>query len=296
MSKINNKNLISLGLGLLIIFAFTISLIPKDARADFEQRCEILNFNASQNYVTLGGSSTLNWNTNNCNSVSISTIGDVNMGGSQVVYPTKTITYVLTAIGLNGATLYQSKTVTVKQPSCEILNFNVSQNYVTSGGSSVLDWNTNNCNSVSISNIGNVNTGGYQIVYPKQTTTYVLTATNSDRTSISQSRTITVAFSSATSSTSNSIDSTGNTSNTSGTNNSNTSTTNTTNATGTTNQSDNGNNVGNLAAGAIFGYNAFLPSSIFQWLFLAILILLAVVLWRKLYVSESDKETPLKHA
>jgi hypothetical protein len=51
-----------------------------------------------------------------------------------------------------------------------------------------------------------------------------------------------------------------------------------------------------LAAGAIFGSNAFFPSSIFQWIFFAILILLAVILWRKLYVSDNDKNTPLKHA
>ena len=51
-----------------------------------------------------------------------------------------------------------------------------------------------------------------------------------------------------------------------------------------------------LAAGAIFGYNAFMPSSLLQWIFFAILILLAVILWRKLYVSDEEKHKPLKHA
>lgn len=55
-------------------------------------------------------------------------------------------------------------------------------------------------------------------------------------------------------------------------------------------------NVKDLAAGAIFGSNAFMPSSLLQWIFFAILILLAVILWRKLYVSDEDKHTPLKHA
>lgn len=54
--------------------------------------------------------------------------------------------------------------------------------------------------------------------------------------------------------------------------------------------------VKDLAAGAIFGYNGFLPSSIFQWIFFAILILLAIILWRKLYVSDEEKHAPLKHA
>ena len=55
-------------------------------------------------------------------------------------------------------------------------------------------------------------------------------------------------------------------------------------------------NVKELVAGAIFGSNAFMPSSLLQWIFFAILILLAVILWRKLYVSDEDKHTPLKHA
>lgn len=64
----------------------------------------------------------------------------------------------------------------------------------------------------------------------------------------------------------------------------------------TENESKNGAEVKDLAAGAIFGYNGFLPSSIFQWIFFAILILLAIILWRKLYVSDEEKHAPLKHA
>lgn len=60
--------------------------------------------------------------------------------------------------------------------------------------------------------------------------------------------------------------------------------------------SENGEKVKELAAGAIFGYNGFLPSSIFQWIFFAILILLAIILWRKLYISDEEKHAPLKHA
>jgi hypothetical protein len=66
--------------------------------------------------------------------------------------------------------------------------------------------------------------------------------------------------------------------------------------TDTTTKSDNGTQVKELAAGAIFGYNGFMPSSLLQWLFFFIFILLVVVLWRKLYVSESERSTPLKHA
>ncbi|MCX6757572.1 MAG: hypothetical protein NTZ44_01690 [Candidatus Nomurabacteria bacterium] len=48
-----------------------------------------------------------------------------------------------------------------------------------------------------------------------------------------------------------------------------------------------------LTAGA---GNGFLPTNFIQWLFAAILILLLVILFRKLYVTEKDKQAPLKHA
>jgi hypothetical protein len=82
--------------------------------------------------------------------------------------------------------------------------------------------------------------------------------------------------------------------NTSRTDNTNSSVNNTT--TETKNQTTNEKSVSDLAAGAIFGTNAFLPSSLLQWFFFAILVLLGVILWRKLYVSDEDKKTPLKHA
>ncbi len=48
-----------------------------------------------------------------------------------------------------------------------------------------------------------------------------------------------------------------------------------------------------LAANALFGTNSFIPSSLIQWLFFAILILVAVILVRKFYIK--DIERPLKH-
>ena len=51
----------------------------------------------------------------------------------------------------------------------------------------------------------------------------------------------------------------------------------------------------NLAANAIFGSNGFLPSGLIQWLFVAIFILLAVILVRKLYGVHKYNATPLKH-
>ena len=42
--------------------------------------------------------------------------------------------------------------------------------------------------------------------------------------------------------------------------------------------------------------SGFLPSNIIQWLLFLLLVLLVIVFWRKIYISDKEKETPLKHA
>jgi len=50
-----------------------------------------------------------------------------------------------------------------------------------------------------------------------------------------------------------------------------------------------------LAANALFGSNGFMPTNIFQWFLLFILILLVVMISRKMF-KENKVEQPLKHA
>ena len=252
--------------------------------------CEIPNFNVSSSYINSGGSSTLNWNTNNCNSVSISNIGSVNSSGSQVVYPLVPTTYILTAYGQNGEAITKSRTVTVQGLNCEISSFNASSTYINRGDSSTLTWDTNSCNSMNISNIGTVSVSGSQVVHPINTTTYTLTGYSSNGTSVYQTKTIRVASAILGNTTSSST--TKNTSNTSKT----TTTSSTSKNNTTNNQSGNENQTSDLAANALFGSGGFLPSSLFGWLFFAILVLIAVILWRKLYVSDRERQAPLKHA
>ncbi len=71
--------------------------------------------------------------------------------------------------------------------------------------------------------------------------------------------------------------------------------TNNSSTTGVSGASDS-KSVGSLAAGAILGTNSFLPSGVVQWLFLAVIIMLGVILWRKIYVGRKEEEQPLKHA
>lgn len=71
----------------------------------------------------------------------------------------------------------------------------------------------------------------------------------------------------------------------------------TTSKSSTAKDSESKNSGSELAGNALFGAgNGFLPSNILQWIIFAILILLAVILWRKLWVTEEDKRAPLKHA
>jgi hypothetical protein len=159
--------------------------------------CSIDYFSASPTYITSGGSSVLNWNTSNCTNVTISNLGyNVPISGSQTVWPTYTTTYVLTATGSYGS--IQTRTVTISVDNnnnnynnCSIDYFSASPTYITSGGSSVLNWNTSNCTNVYISGLGNVSLDGSRTVYPYTTTTYTLGATNNS-TVRSQSVTISV--------------------------------------------------------------------------------------------------------
>lgn len=65
-----------------------------------------------------------------------------------------------------------------------------------------------------------------------------------------------------------------------------------TNSIKTDNNSDNG-----LSANALFGANGFMPTNFLQWLILAILVLIIIILFRKAYLSEEDKSPHnLKHA
>lgn len=52
----------------------------------------------------------------------------------------------------------------------------------------------------------------------------------------------------------------------------------------------------NLAANAILGSNSFIPSGLIQWIFFAILVLLAVILVRRIYGGKEKYDAiPMKH-
>ncbi len=77
----------------------------------------INSFTANPTIITLGGSSTLSWNTSNTDSVNISNVVGpfTNLSGSKTVSPTTTTTYVLTAYGQT-QNITAGVTVTVSIP------------------------------------------------------------------------------------------------------------------------------------------------------------------------------------
>ncbi|MEK7071352.1 MAG: IPT/TIG domain-containing protein [Patescibacteria group bacterium] len=65
----------------------------------------------------------------------------------------------------------------------------------------------------------------------------------------------------------------------------------------TTRATETDEDLGDLAAGVILGENAFMPSGLVQWILLAILILILVIIARKIFGGENKyHQTPLKHA
>lgn len=61
--------------------------------------------------------------------------------------------------------------------------------------------------------------------------------------------------------------------------------------------SNNEATVGNLAANALFGSNGFLPSGLIQWLIIAIIILVLMILARRAFGSKQNYDAaPMKHA
>lgn len=145
--------------------------------------CTIYYFNANPTYILSGNSSSLYWVTNGCTSVSLSSVGAVSTSNTgYTVTPASTTTYTLTATGANNSDVkYTTITVgSVYVPPttypCVINSFSASPTYITTGNSSILSWNTNNCTSLYITNIGNVNGNGSYTVYPSTTTTYTLNA------------------------------------------------------------------------------------------------------------------------
>lgn len=155
-------------------------------QTNINNSCSIDNFTANPSSIDYGQSSYLSWLTAGCSNVSISNLNyNVPVSGSQTIWPTTTTIYTLNA--QNNLGLTQTRTVTVyvyRQSNCEINNFSANDTNISDGDGTILRWNTTNCTSVKISNIGYVGEDGSRTVYPNDNTTYLLTAYDSDGTHV----------------------------------------------------------------------------------------------------------------
>jgi hypothetical protein len=131
--------------------------------------------------INAGEAATINFQTTNATSVTVSPgIGAVT-GTSFVVTPTQTTTYTITAMGPANATSTCTVTVNVNAVVGlpRVIRFTAAPAVINAGGVSTLVWQVENADSVTISpGIGAVGLTGTQDVQPQQTTTYTLTATN----------------------------------------------------------------------------------------------------------------------
>jgi uncharacterized cupredoxin-like copper-binding protein len=155
----------------------------------------IVQFSATPATVQPGQSTTLTWVVQNATSVTLNPgPGSVDaQSGSITVTPAQTTTYTLTATGAGGSV---NSTVTVNVGGTgnpQIIRFEASPLNIAPGASSTLSWTTNNATTVSISGVGSVVPNGSTTVSPTQTTTYTLTASDSQGHSVSAPVTITVS-------------------------------------------------------------------------------------------------------
>jgi hypothetical protein len=180
------------GVGFMTDWSFSFGS-DQDTPPPSETAPEVVSFSLSSPMITQGQMSTLRWDVDGATSVSIDRgVGDVSSSGTQVVSPTTSTTYTLTATNEYGS-VDESITLTVTPLDLpEITSFTADPATIESGESSTLEWEVDGSTSVSINqDIGGVSSSGTEVVSPDQTTVYTLTATN-EYGSVDDSVTVTV--------------------------------------------------------------------------------------------------------
>lgn len=152
--------------------------------------CTISSFKATPSSIQKGDSSVLSWVTNNCTNVSVSGLGTygIPFSGSELIWPSSTKTYTITAYGPAGGTQTRTTTVYVDEDDnssqCKIDSFSASDTRIDEGDETELRWRTTGCDRVKISDIGTVDEDGEETVEPDEDTTYTLTAYDDNGNSV----------------------------------------------------------------------------------------------------------------
>ena len=144
----------------------------------------IIRFTATPATINSGDKSTLQWETQDADSVEIAGVGSFAPNGSVEVMPPQTQAYTLIARNRFGeATAATVVTVQTTGPGPGqppvIVSFMANPVEIDQGNSSTLIWEVRNADEVTITTLpGRQNLTGSAAVTPAQTTTYTLTATN----------------------------------------------------------------------------------------------------------------------
>ncbi len=139
----------------------------------------ILSFGASPDVIETGQSSTLTWQVENADTVTISGgVGSVHArSGSARVTPADSTVYVLTARNRGGEATAQA-VVTVQRPMVSLVRCQVTPANIVSGEAATLAWESRNADQVTLSGVGPVALTGSHTVSPTTNTTYTITARN----------------------------------------------------------------------------------------------------------------------
>ncbi len=138
----------------------------------------VIDLSLNPAVITSGASAALIWDVAGATSVTIDQgVGSVPVSGSQLVSPTTTTSYTLTANG-PGGTASKSVVLAVNPPINA--TFTIYPNVISVSQFATLQWNVTGADSVTIDQgVGSVPPVGQKVVYPYYTTVYTLTATSS---------------------------------------------------------------------------------------------------------------------
>jgi hypothetical protein len=138
---------------------------------------EIVRFEVDPSVLPEGSSSTLYWEVTGAKEVSIDqNIGTVSPMGQQVIYPTATTKYTLTASNDAGSkTAETTISVNIGAPK---ITFTANPQTIAKGGSSTLTWEVTGATTIKLGH-DSIEASGTKTVSPTSSTTYTITATNS---------------------------------------------------------------------------------------------------------------------
>ena len=130
--------------------------------------------------IVQGESSTISWQVENANEVTLTGFGSVPTTGSQEVSPMSNTTYTLTATNANGSASCPVSVQVTKGEVPQILRFATGAREILAGTPTNLIWQVEDADEVRIDNgVGIVDRkAGSVAVSPTETTAYTLTAAN----------------------------------------------------------------------------------------------------------------------